>query len=625
MSSMRGLFGSSAPASMAAVMARLAVMLVAVCFAGVGFVAISTANAWAGEYHVYSCRMPNGEVAPADGWTGSATGVSVYAEDKCAKGGALVAALGDGVNHPVGSDTATWTFSPPAGESLGKASIWRAGDAEGGAVANATYEFWLSGPTQPEAFDSCVYVSSCMKAVGEPEEPLSVSNMMLVPGANLGEHLYVNASCGGLQTYKCPSGKGDPNGYAAVVYLYAADFVLSQSSQPTVSSVEGELATAPVLSGTADLAFHASDSGSGVYQAVFTVDGSQVGRTLLDSSSSCHDVGQTSDGLPAFLYLQPCAPSLNADLQFDTTTLSDGIHHFVVSVTNAAGDSTVVLDRKIAVSNHPPAPSAPETPLTPEAPGTPSTPTSPSPQLPSPGQGPSSTATHEQPSLSSPISQSSEDNGTAASLIATLQVHWDATAHASFVGAPLRPRIVSGRLFSAGGSPLSGATVQVLSTPAFQGAHTRLFASLRTASNGSFHLHLPASLPSTHLTFAYSSHPSQPVPTVTASLSLVVPARLSLRVSPRVSHIGGTIAFSGTLFGAPLPVGGKQLVLEARAPHGPWRQFHVLSTGASGRFRALYRFRLAGPIDYQFRAVSSHEADFPYTTGASPVVLVHER
>ncbi|HWX87959.1 MAG TPA: hypothetical protein VNX67_07285 [Solirubrobacteraceae bacterium] len=432
-----------------------------------------------------------------------------------------------------------------------------------------------------------------------------------MPDANLGEHLYANASCGGLQTYKCPSGKGDSNGYAAVVYLYAADLVLSQSSQPTVTNVEGELTTASTVSGTADLAFHATDSGSGVYQAVFTIDGTEVGRTVLDSNGGhCHDVGQTKDGLPAFLYLQPCAPSISADLPLDTTALPDGTHHLVVSIANAAGNSTVALDRKIAVLNHPQVPSTPETPA-------PSQPIS-------SGAGPSNAATHER-SLLSPAPQSPAEGASAAPPGAILRVHWAATARASLLGAYGRPQPVSGRLLSSASVPVAGATVRILSTPAFQGAHSSALASLHTAANGTFHLRLPGSTPSTRLTFAYSARPGQPVPSAIATLALTVPAHLSLHVAPRVSHAGGTIAFSGTLFGAPLPSGGKQLVLEARTLHGPWRQFQVLSTLLHGRFHAAYRFRLAGPIDYQFRAVSAREADFPYGTGASPVVLVHER
>jgi hypothetical protein len=452
-----------------------------------------------------------------------------------------------------------------------------------------------------------------MKTVGEPEAPLSVSNLQPVPVPNLGEHLYVNASCGGLQTYKCPSGKGDANGYAAVVYLYASDLVLDQSSQPTVSGVEGELATASTLSGTADLSLHATDSGSGVYQAVFTVDNAEVARTVLSNNGGhCRDVGQTTDGLPAFLYLQPCAPSLTVDLPFDTTTLADGSHHLVVSVTNASGASTVVLDRKVTVSNHLVVSPPPQQ--------------NPPPSQPSPsGQGPSNTTKNEQLSQTNPVPQLGAANGTPASAGATLHVRWSATARASLAGSYGRAQTVLGRLAAPSGTPIAGALVQVLSTPSFQGAHALALATARTAANGSFRVRVPASTPSSRLTFAYSSHLAQPSPDVIATLALTVPARLVLRVAPHISHIGGTIAFAGTLLGAPLPPGGKQLVLEARAPRGPWRQFQVLSTASHGRFHATYRFRLAGPVTYEFRAVSPREADFPYATGASRVVRVRER
>jgi hypothetical protein len=621
MSWMRGFVGRSVfalptPAAVVSGTEILAVVaLVAVCSAGACLGIVGPTKAWAGEYHVYSCRMPNGEVAPTDGWSEESSGISASTQNTCATGGALVAGLGDGATHEVSTDHATWTFGAPSEMTITAARLSRAGDADGGWTTNATYEFWLAGPNNNEieadVIDQCVAEFGCPTGVGNMSSVKSSSNVVTVLPENLDTHLYANASCGGSTKFICPSGKGDPNGYAAVVYLYAADLVLSQASQPTIANVEGELAIASTLSGTSDLAFHATDSGSGVYQAVFSVDGTEAGRTLLDSSSHCRDVGQTSDGLPAFLYLQPCAPALNADLQFDTTALSDGTHHLVVSVTDAASNSTVALDRKITVLNHPASPLPPETPT--------------AIQPPSAGGGPTSTGQHEQPSPPSSAPQSPRDDGTAASVGATLQVHWAATALDSRVGAYGRAQTVTGRLASSAGAPIGDAPIQVLSTPSFQGARTRALMSVRTASNGSFRVRLPASTPSTHLTFAYSSHPPQAVPDVTAWLSLTVPAHLALRVAPHVSQVGGTIAFSGTLSGAPLPAGGKQLVLEARTLHGSWRQFRVLSTAAHGRFRATYRFRLPGPIDYRFRAVCAREADFPYGSGTSPLVRVHEK
>lgn len=579
-------------------------------------------SAWAGEYHVYSCRTPDGEVAPTDGWSGTTSGTSVYAEDKCAKGGALLAALGGGVSHVAGTDVATWTFNAPAGESLTAATIWRAGDAEGGSASNATYQFWLAGPTESEAFGECVYVSGCMKMVGEPDEPITASNLVAVPANNLGEHLYLNASCGGIETYKCPSGKGDPSGYAAVVYLYAANLLLEQTSQPTVSDVEGELATAPTLSGTADLSLHAEDTGSGVYEAVFTVDGTPSGTVLLDENGGhCRNVGQTTDGLPAFLYLQPCPSSLTADIPFNTTALTDGAHHLVVTVTDAAGNSTVALDRKITVANNPAVSPSKEPTPSGESPAS----KEPQASLQSGDGYPSATTSgNDQLSQNNPAPQPTSDNGTNASAGATLHVRWSATAHTALVGASGHAQTAVGQLTAPSGAPIAGALVQVLSTPAYEGARTLALAPVRTASDGSFRVRLPTSTPSSRITFAYSANTSSATPSVTAALTLTVPARLTLRVTPRTSHAGGTIVFAGTLHGAPLPPGGKTLVLEARTPGGRWRQFRVLPTRPGGRYRSSYRFRLPGPITYQFRAVSPAEADFPYGAGVSNVVRVFE-
>jgi hypothetical protein len=571
----------------------------------------SAGSAWAGEYHVYGCRMPDGQVAPTDGWSGSTAGVVGYVENGCSEDGELFAALGDGSTHAATTDIATWTFTAPPGDALVDATLWRAGDADGGLATNATYEFWLAGPDETKVFDECVYEFGCQLGLGEPADALSSLNRVVVPVANLGANLYLNASCGGVPTYKCPSGKGDTNGYAAVVYLYASDLVLQQSSQPSISGVEGELATASTLAGTSDLAFHAEDPGSGVYQAVFTIDGSEVGRTVLgENGGHCHDVGQTTDGLPAFLYLQPCAPSLTVDLPFDTTMLTDGTHHLVVSITNASGNSTVALDRKVTIANHPSVTPPQQTPT--------------QQQSSSEGQGSADATKNDPSSHTNPVPQLGSANGTNASAGATLHVRWSSTAKASLAASYGHAQTVLGHLLAPSGASIVGASIQVISTPSFQGAHPVALASAVTASDGSFRVRLPAATPSSRLTFAYSSHLGQPSPDVLATLALTVPARLSLRVTPRTSHAGGRIAFTGTLSGSPLPPGGKQIVLEARTPTGPWRQFRVLSTVAHGRYRATYRFRLAGPILYEFRAVSRREADFPYATGASGSVRVHE-
>ncbi len=568
---------------------------------------------------MYSCRMPNGEVAPTDGWSEMTSGSGTLIEDKCATGGSLLTGLSDGETHEVEADRSSWIFSAPTGANIASAKLWRAGDADGGWGTNATYEFWLAGPENEDAeadvIDQCVAEFGCPTGAGDTSTAMSSSNLVSVPFENLGTHLYVNVSCGGSAKFKCPSGKGDANGYAAVVYLYAADLVLEQTSQPRVSEVEGELATTTTLSGTDDLSFHAEDEGSGVYRAVFTVDGKEVAATVLSSNGGhCQNVAQTTDGLPAFLYLRPCPASLRADVPFDTTTLTDGSHHLVVSVTNAAGNSTVALDRNVTVQN--------------DTKGV-EVPTSPSPE----GQGPQNTEQHAQPiqippqvTATAPVTTvQPQNNGTNATPQAGLRVRWSATARSSLAGVYGRAQGISGRLTTPAGTPIGGAAVQVFDTPLYERAPTRALGTARTAANGSFSFRTPASMPSASLTFAYSAQLGAPAPSVTASLQLRIAASLSLKIAPRTTQRSGRIVFSGKLRGAPLPPGGKQLVLEARTLSGQWRQFQTLSTGPGGSYRASYRFRLAGPIDYKFRVVSQQEADFPYGEGASNVVLVHER
>src|SRR5665811_1349486 len=104
-------------------------------------------TASAGRFHVYSCRTPGGESAPVDGWSGSKTGLYTLFENTCARpGGALMAALRGQREHTPYADAATWAFGAPPPESLVAATLWRAGDAGGGAATSTAYEFWFAGP-----------------------------------------------------------------------------------------------------------------------------------------------------------------------------------------------------------------------------------------------------------------------------------------------------------------------------------------------------------------------------------------------------------------------------------------------------------------------------------------------
>jgi hypothetical protein len=538
---------------------------------------LACGDAIAGGYHVYSCRTPSGVVAPTDGWTGSVApggAYDDYALDTCESGGALIAALGDATGHSVEVDKASWTFTAPAGRKIVGATLWRAGDTEGGKTLKSTYEYWLTGLAEFAAFDSCINGFGC-EGEGDQSVPLSSQNRVVAPSQDLGSYIDTNVYCGGIPGNECPAGKGDANGYASAIYLYAADIVLEQATGPTTTNVSGELATAPTVRGSSDVAFDATDPGSGVYEAVFTVDGQVVQSTVVDENGGhCRDVGGTSDGRPAFEYVQPCKGSVSVDVPFDTTRVSDGAHHLIVSVIDAAGDSAPVLDRQITVANPPPA-------------GAP--------------------------------------NGTNASTQATLAVAWAGSKRARISSPYGRAHTIAGRLTAPGGTPITGAQIDCTATPSYQGARAMAMACPRTGADGRFAVRVPGGASSRTIAFAYRAHLGDALPVATRTLGLSVKAGVRLRVAPHTTSVGHTIHFTGALLGGPIPHGGKPVVLEARSPGGSWIEFDVVRTNRRGRFRDSYTFKFPGPVDYRFRALSEGEADFPYATGASNVVRVHER
>jgi hypothetical protein len=585
--------------------ARAAAVAAAVWLVLLG--ASAGAVAWAGEYHVYSCRTPDGEVAPTDGWSESTSQVNDETADGCGGTGGLVAALKSGASHPADTDLATWAFNAPTGETIGAATLWRAGDTAGGgdAHAEASYSFWFAGfansGNSAQPFDTCEALSGCASE-GDLKSPLAASNRLEVPARALhSEYLSLNASCGSLiPSSVCPASAGDENGNAAIVELFAADITLDQETAPTVQEVSGPLATAPTVSGSSDVSFTATDPGSGVYEAVFQVDGQVVSSTALDSNGGrCRDIGQTTDGLPAFLYTQPCEHAVTADVPFDTTSLSEGPHHLVVSVTDAAGNSTPVVDRQVTVAQ-------------PSAGGGQSAGQS--------STGGSSTGT----GAGQPASRGAP-NGSEASENAVLSASWRHTSAVQVTSAFGQTHTVQGRLTTPAGRAIAGALIDVSLTPAAAGTQPLALPGAHTDSAGRFTLTLPRSAPSGALRLGYRSHLGDTLPVATRTLALSVRAGVQLHIVPRISAAGHTIHFSGRLLGGPVPPGGKQLILEARSPGTRWIEFNVIRSDAHGAFHASYRFRLPGPVSYSFRVLCPYEADYPFLAGASNVVGVLER
>ncbi|HTQ69219.1 MAG TPA: carboxypeptidase-like regulatory domain-containing protein [Solirubrobacteraceae bacterium] len=538
------------------------------------FAAAFVPPAWAGRYHVYSCRTPAGAPIEADGWSGSQIGTGVLLTDSCPHGGALLAALRRNPGREANTASATWEFAPPAGDQVVGATLWRAGDADGGATSEASDLVWLAGREPAFQFDLCDAGAGCSNDFGNQANPMAAENRISVGAANLGGALYAVATCRGLPPAPCAESGADANGFAAAIYLYAADLVLEQQSGPSVGGVGGELASAATVGGASPVTFTAGDPVSGIYEVVFSVDGRVVQTTVPSANGGrCANVNQTSDGLPAFLAVQPCPRSLNVQVAFDTTRVSNGTHHLAVSVLDAAGNAAPVLERDVNIHNA--------------------------------GGGLA--------------------NGTNATIHAALSVRWAATHAKSLVAGFGHAVTVDGRLTTTTGAAIAGASVEVSAVPTSTGGRAAAMPAARTNSSGRFTVTVPGGVSSRTLRFAYRTHLGEETPAVTATLTLVVRAGIALHVSPAATGVGGRIHFSGHLRGGPVPRDGKQLVFEARSPHGPWIQFRDVRSDRHGRFHAGYRFKFPGPAHYQFRAVSEPESDYPYGRGASNLVSVFER
>ena len=129
------------------------------------------------------------------------------------------------------------------------------------------------------------------------------------------------------------------------------------------------------------------------------------------------------------------------------------------------------------------------------------------------------------------------------------------------------------------------------------------------------------------MTFRYRSHVNDTIAAATASVRLrgAGPA-CTWRIHPRLAKQRQAIHFDGRLLGGPMPRGGKQVVLLARASRGGWVRFNVVRTDGGGRFR----HHLPLPPGrrrrvYRFRALSLSEAAYPYLAGGSNVVKVRKR
>jgi hypothetical protein len=539
----------------------------------VGALMIGAGNAQAGTYLVHTCNTPDygrslgptlSDPSGASGWIPD--GVAVI-QDECPAGGPFI--FRDASVYPMHAGEsigARWTAAPQT-RLVGVLVRW-IGEAlndpqRGQGTATVTV-----------ATDRQVLVSATSPWATTPNDG----------GAQKLSSALLDASWFEIRL-QCVDACTSPNGPSLRGWVSNASFTV-RDDEPPAGGLIGPAVDATNWGGLMRLRITAADAGSGLRQAIVEVDRSPALTVPLSSSSHCQDVGP-DPAVAEFDRPQPCPLRIDdGGLDVDTAKLPQGRHSVRVLLEDAAGNRTAIFGpvvRSIAASG---------------------------------AIGPGS-----DPALRGAA------NGDGATDQARLSAHWGKRgSRTRLVSEFGRPHVVRGRLRAQDGAPISNAGIDVVSrTTAVNARELSKRNGPRTGSDGSWRLVLPRDVSSRDLTFRYRSHVNDTIPTATAAVHLRVRAGLRLAIRPRVARRGQAIRFDGRLLGGPLPRGGKQIVLVARAARGGWVRFNVIRTDGRGRFRTIYRFQQPGAATYRFRALSLAEAAYPYMAGGSNVVRVHKR
>lgn len=282
------------------------------------------------EYVVYSCKLPDGRPAPADGWRVSGGASYAWFDDACGAGGPLAA----GMAGPAQTANATamgWSFDSGPASILGY-SIARSGRISGGGYGATMFLFSADGANSISTghlADWCTYYTGCT----------SVGGLLVRSAPQIGEdshQWHFTIGCGGSGGAICtPIGATDFGRIA----IDSARFRLDDAEQPTVESASGSLAVA----GGA-LSVTATDQVSGVASAQLEVDGVAVASDRA-GGERCRPIGAWADG-GDYAYRRPCPPRWTFELPAEKLAaqqLVTGSHTVRVRVLDAAGNAVTAF------------------------------------------------------------------------------------------------------------------------------------------------------------------------------------------------------------------------------------------------------------------------------------------
>jgi hypothetical protein len=348
-----------------------------------------------------------------------------------------------------------------------------------------------------------------------------------------------------------------------ILTVGSLSLTLHDVEQPTLALTGGQLVLPGTQSGTQDVTFSASAHDSGIAD----VD-AYLGSTLVGS-----DAYQSTQC--SYARFEPCPQTVSDELAVDTTKVPDGTYPLTLEASDASGNVVSVTSKEpVVVSNDV-----------------------------SPSGAPDATSATASPSPSGP----GAPNGRGAAT--TAEIAYLSGEHGKITVSDGQGTSVSGRLTSQTGTPIAGASVDVLSQTIGSNMPFALIGHATTDASGVYTFQVPPG-PSRAIRTGYRAFANDSGYDATADLTESVTATTSLKVTPSRLR-GRTFTFYGQVQAGSFP-SGQQVEIKALVG-STWTHVTFAPVASNGQFKVRYRLKHHyRHVTFVFRATPVPSPIWPY-------------
>ena len=353
-----------------------------------------------------------------------------------------------------------------------------------------------------------------------------------------------------------------------ILTVGSLSLTLHDSEQPTLALTGGRVLLPGTQSGTQDVMFSASAHDSGIAEVDAYLGTALVGSDAYESTQC------------SYTRFEPCPQTVGDELKVDTTKVPDGTYPLTLEASDASGNVVSVTAKEPVIVGNDASPAG--------APG----------------------ATGAQAGPSGPGAPNGHDATTTA------QISYLSGQHGNITVSDGQGTSVSGKLTSQTGTPIPGATVDLLSRTTGSNVPFALIGHASTDANGVYTFEVPPG-PSRAIRTGYRAFANDSGYDVTADLTEIVSAPTSLKLTPSRLR-GRTFTFYGQVHAGNFPP-GQQVEIKVLVGN-TWTHVTFARVAANGAFRVRYRLKHHYKhVTFIFRAMPVASPIWPYEPTESNV------